>query len=373
MSAGTASAWNVPDSDTQDIKLPEIVSADQFLEESLEIPPELVEGLIHQGTLTMFAGGSKACKSFTLLDLAISVSQGLPWWDRNVEKGPVLYANFELGEAFLQERIFNLADAKGLVDNDEKPLPLPDLEFWNLRGFAANIDKLMPEIIKRCRGADYSMIIVDPVYKLIGGRNENAAGEMAEVLNHFDALAYQTGAAVVYAHHFAKGLAANKEQLDRASGSGVFARHADAIITITPHEEEGAVVVEATLRNMRAPQPFVMRWNYPLMRIASDLDPKKLKSKPGRKSKCSVDGIVSCLADGMTTGQWEAAACKEMGVVPSTFANWKKKAVDEDRVHQRGAKWYRKRKIVYTSFKTGESRIRGATPQDVRYMEEKAE
>src|SRR5882724_12519112 len=106
MSAESTSPWNIPNlnSDAQEIKLPEIVSADQLLGQRLEIPPELVEGMIHQGTLAMFAGGSKACKSFTLLDLAISVPQGLPWWGRQVVKGRVLYVNFELGQAFLRKR-----------------------------------------------------------------------------------------------------------------------------------------------------------------------------------------------------------------------------------------------------------------------------
>ena len=80
------------------------------------------------------------------------------------------------------------------------------------------------------------MIIIDPIYKLMGGRNENAAGEMAEFLNLFEKLSNETGAAVVYSHHFAKGLAAGKDQLDRASGSGVFSRHPDGIITMTALE-----------------------------------------------------------------------------------------------------------------------------------------
>jgi RecA-family ATPase len=303
MSAGATQSWSIPtgDSATQDIQLPEIVSADQFLGQPLEIPPELVEGMIHQGTLAMFAGGSKACKSFTLLDLGISVSQGLPWWGRHVKKGRVLYVNFELAPAFLQQRLFSVAEAKGVADDDVRPFKLPGLDLWNLRGYAANVNQLMPMIVDRCRGKAYSMIILDPMYKLLGGRNENAAGEMCEVLNQFDKLAHETGAAVIYSHHFAKGSAAMKEQLDRASGSGVFARHPDAIITITPHEQDSAAVVEATLRNLPAPTPFVMRWSFPLMHLAPDLNPKKLRGQPGAKPKFSLTTALDNLQDGMTT------------------------------------------------------------------------
>ena len=57
------------------------------------------------------------------------------------------------------------------------------------------------------------------------------------------------GAAVAFGAHFAKGNAAGKEHLDRVSGSGVWARDPDAIITATRHEEDDAFAVEMTLRN----------------------------------------------------------------------------------------------------------------------------
>ena len=239
------------------VQLPEIISAGKFMAEVHEIPAELVTGLIHQGTLTMFAGGSKAAKTFTLMHLGLSVAEGRLFWGRETERGRVLYVNFEIAAAFFQKRLQQLADAGAFVQ------PLQNFDIWNLRGFATNAKDIIPKIIERCREENYSMIIIDPIYKLMDGRNENAAGEMAEFLNWFEKLSQETGAAVVYSHHFAKGLASGKEQLDRASGSGVFSRHADGIITMTGHEVVDAFVVEATLRNFRAPAPFVVRWEYP--------------------------------------------------------------------------------------------------------------
>ena len=43
----------------KEVQLPEIVDAEQFLNESLETPAELVSGLIHRNPLTIFSGGSK--------------------------------------------------------------------------------------------------------------------------------------------------------------------------------------------------------------------------------------------------------------------------------------------------------------------------
>jgi hypothetical protein len=38
--------------------------------------------------------------------------------------------------------------------------------------------------------------------------------------------------------------------MDRMSGSGVFARDADTILTLTEHEVEGCFAVEMNLRNL---------------------------------------------------------------------------------------------------------------------------
>ena len=64
--------------------------------------------------------------------------------------------------------------------------------------------------------------------KVITG-DENSANEMAKFCNQFDKIADALGASVIYAHHHSKG-AQGKKSMDRASGSGVFARDPDALL-----------------------------------------------------------------------------------------------------------------------------------------------
>src|SRR3954462_16003810 len=87
------------------------------------------------------------------------------------------------------------------------------------------------------------------------------------------------------AGHFAKGNAAAKETIDRISGSGVFARDPDSLIPFTKHEEEGAFTVEMVLRNLPPVEPFVVKWEWPLFRRASQLDPARLKQAGGRPAR----------------------------------------------------------------------------------------
>ena len=349
MTAQPATEWPsievIPASVQNIAELPEIVAAEAFLQTPLETPPQLVSGLIHRSTLTMFGGGSKSYKTFTVLDLALSVSQGVPWWGRTVVQGRVLYLNFEIAPAFFQYRISTMSDAKGLVR------PLQDLDIWNLRGCARGIEHLASYIVERCKDSNYALIIIDPIYKLMGDRSENSNDEMASMLNYFDQISTETGgAAVVFCHHFTKGIASTKAQIDRVSGAGAFGRHPDGIITLTPHEEPNAFVAEATLRNFPAAQPFVLRWEYPLMEPAEGLDPRKLVGKAGRKPVYTLTRILNCLEDGMTTGKWQAAAYLAEAVSASTFANLKKQAVDEGHVVAVGKTWVRKPKPIKVSF-----------------------
>jgi hypothetical protein len=55
------------------IELPEIEDAALFTKEEIEEPAVLVEGLLHVGSKMVLGGGSKAKKTWLLLDLAISV------------------------------------------------------------------------------------------------------------------------------------------------------------------------------------------------------------------------------------------------------------------------------------------------------------
>jgi RecA-family ATPase len=53
-------------------------------------------------------------------------------------------------------------------------------------------------------------------------------------MNELEALARRTGAAIVVAHHFAKGDSTAKSAIDRMSGAGAWARDPDSLVVMTP-------------------------------------------------------------------------------------------------------------------------------------------
>lgn len=313
--------------------LPSIRSAKDLLSNPPQKPPEVVEGLLHQGCKMVLGGASKSNKTWVLIDLAISVATGKSWWEFPTVKGQVLYLNFELPEAFFAERIKSVALAKGLklpkasrglVVSANEVDPPEALDVWNLRGYATDFEKLEAEIT-RMAGRKYTLICLDPTYKLLGDRDENRAGDIASLLNGFERLAVGTGAAISFGAHFSKGNQAGKESMDRIGGSGVFARDPDTILTVTRHQEDNAFVVEPILRNHPPISPFGIRWDVPLMKRDDDLDPTKLRRpKAGREPKFKVEDLVAQLEKakaiaGMKTAEFQRLACQETGMSRAKF------------------------------------------------------
>lgn len=251
--------------------LPDIIPASLFSKTVIPRPPELIEGVLHKGTKMVFGGGSKTFKTWSMLDLSISVASGLPWLEFPCVKGQVLYVNFEIPPAFFQERLRSVVRSKGL---EHAPA---GLDIWNLRGYASSYTVIIPQIETALRDKGYSLIILDPIYKLYGTTSENDAAEVGMLLNSLENLATTTGAAIAFGAHYSKGNQAGKESIDRISGSGVFARDPDSIVNFTKHQQESCFSLEFTLRNFKPVESFVVKWDLPLFKRDRDLDPEDLK------------------------------------------------------------------------------------------------
>ncbi|MEE0041689.1 AAA family ATPase [Catenibacterium sp.] len=185
---------------------------------------ELIEGILRQGHKMLLVGPSKSGKSFSLIELCIAIAEGTKWMGRQCKQGDVLYVNFELDRASCLHRFKDVYQTLGLTPNNANRIFV-----WNLRGKTPALDQLVPKLIRRAEKKKYIAVVVDPIYKVITG-DENSASEMAKFCNQFDKIADALGASVIYAHHHSKGAQGGKKSMDRASGSGVFARDPDALL-----------------------------------------------------------------------------------------------------------------------------------------------
>lgn len=196
-----------------------------------DLPPladALISGVLRQGHKMLLAGPSKAGKSFALIELCIAIAEGKTWLGRfSCAQGKVLYINLELDRPSCLHRFKDVYTAMGLAPDN-----LRNIDIWNLRGASVPMDKLAPKLIRRAGKKGYTAVILDPIYKVITG-DENSADQMAKFCNQFDVVCRALDCAVIYCHHHSKGAQGGKRSMDRASGSGVFARDPDAMLDMT--------------------------------------------------------------------------------------------------------------------------------------------
>lgn len=204
--------------------LPDFESMADAWEHLPELAPPLIEGVLRQGHKMLIAGPSKAGKSYALIEMCIAIAEGRKWLDWQCAKGRVLYVNLELDRASCLHRFRDVYDSMRIP-----PQNIGSIDIWNLRGVTEPMDKLAPKLIRRARQGHYIAVIIDPIYKVITG-DENSADQMAHFCNQFDKVCTELGCAVIYCHHHSKGLQGSKRSMDRASGSGVFARDPDALL-----------------------------------------------------------------------------------------------------------------------------------------------
>ncbi|MCE0522041.1 MAG: helicase RepA family protein [Methylacidiphilales bacterium] len=263
--------------------LPETIdAAGLILDELPPDPPFIVEGIFHQGSKLVLAGSSKAGKTWSLIDLALSVASGREWWGFKTNQCTVLYVNFEIQPEFFHRRVALIKKTRAIE------LAPGALQIIHLRGKRLTAELFGQAIKERFEQAGFGLVILDPLYKLMVGKEENSTATLSSVADVIDGIASRCNAAVAYGAHFSKGNQSAKEIADRINGSGVAGRDADSILTLTKHTEEDCASLEAVLRNCPPMPAKVMRWNFPLMEEAKELDPADLKKPGGRPEAIST-------------------------------------------------------------------------------------
>ena len=306
--------------------LPPIMDATKVHVNTFPYPKEIIQKILHKGCKMVVGGPSKSRKTWLLIDLAVSIASGAKWMGSiDCAKGKVLYINLEVKDCFFHYRLDCISTAK-----DEA---VDGLYVWHLRGYAEDIKDFIAKIVKRLEKSDYDLIIIDPIYKLLNGRDENSAGDMTEFLNYLDQLCSKTGAAVVFAAHFPKGNVAKRESMDRIAGSGVFARDPDAIMTMTEHakctDKRILFNIESNLRNCEGMPQFVVEWKHPLFEIASGL---KVEHKASGSStvKSDAEELAELLKEKpLSRAEWLKKAEEVLGTTETTFDRRRREAASE--------------------------------------------
>lgn len=284
-------------------ELPEPESLEDYWDNLPDLAPPLIDGVLRQGHKMLIAGPSKAGKSFALIEMCIAIAEGMKWFGWPCTQGKVMYVNLELDRASCLHRFKDVYQELHIA-----PRGLKNIDIWNLRGKSIPMDKLAPKLIRRAAKKNYIAIIIDPIYKVITG-DENSADQMANFCNQFDKVCTELGCAVVYCHHHSKGSQGGKRSMDRASGSGVFARDPDALLDLIELDVNENLVEQ---QSNRAVCDVCMKWlqKYGKEDIANEDDQcseKQMLAICRVNLKAVYEEIIKEVAEVRKQVQWRTA------------------------------------------------------------------
>lgn len=178
-------------------------------------PRDIVEGLLYEGCMSMWAGPAKCGKTYLLLDLARAVASGTSWGGREVDKGGVLYIPLE-GVGMLYDRI----RAQEMATGQPSPLIFSPTPLNLLVD-----DKHVDEVIDYSEDNDVRLVIFDTFARATAGAQENAKEEISLAIAALDRIKDETGAHVAFAHHHGHGA-------KRARGSSDLLAAPDLIVDL---------------------------------------------------------------------------------------------------------------------------------------------
>ena len=299
--------------------LPPIVSGDQFPKQyDLPRRSPLIQNFCRKGEVVSLTAASKMGKSWFLQNAATCLAEGIPFLGLEVAKTNVLMLDLELAQADAQDRLWSIALGMGLK------APPRDLYLWSLRKHCYDLNVITETLHARLKDMpDVGAVFLDPVYMLGQSQDfdENSSSSVTSLMTELEKITAKNGAALFVSHHFRKGKMGGESHIDRGSGSGVFARFPDCLITLSSHQVQEHAILEMTSRSQKSPQPFVLKMTPPVIEVAENADPTAFRRFDRPNSEpMSDDGILDLVPVGqsLTKAAWMAKA-KMQGVGQQQF------------------------------------------------------
>jgi hypothetical protein len=248
-------------------------SYEDLLSMELDQPEWMIEGVWQKSSHGMIAGEPKTYKSVVATDMAVAVASGEPFLGKFKvnQTGPVMYIQEENAPVLVKDRIIKITTTRGALDGYARynkpylevkmPSQLP-LHFLNNQGFDftdENDRQFLEESIKEIRPV---LIIFDPLYLMLGGKDENSSKDIRPVLNWLLSIRYKYSTSVIVIHHWNK---AGKSERggQRMLGSVLFHGWVEsAMYTRVVDEQAHRIEVEREFRSFEKPNNLELTFNF---------------------------------------------------------------------------------------------------------------
>jgi hypothetical protein len=243
--------------------------------EETPIPPSfIVDGLLLQGKVNMIFADSGSIKSWTAIDLAACVSEGLPWLgERATVQGSVLYIDFEDGLHEFHRRVHLLT----------KGQKRPNLGYLYQPGDLNDKKGFWLRLAKYQQLQKFSFVIVDTLAGGASGIDENDQ-IAADPLKFAGTFTEATGATVLLLHH------ANRSGEIR--GTSAFKANVDTLFKLDTISDEGGihkVRLQCTKSGQRKVLPISLEFSDDGLRRYEE--PAKVDDQDDKKEKRTLQQL----------------------------------------------------------------------------------
>ncbi len=279
----------------------------------------LIAGVLEAGSVSMLYGVSGTGKTFTGLDLALSISHGISWQGRAVQQGTTWYINTE-GKRGLKKRLQAwYQEHETLVPTVDafKIIPWPlDLRAYSQELMETINDQAVPP----------TLLVIDNFSMCTSGIDQNKQEQVAPVLQLMNTIAADYNCHLLIIHHTNKAGDVN--------GTMAFRNHVDTMIELV---KEDAADRESPIlfRCMKArdAEPFDdIRTE--LKSVVLSIDPETREvvtscvvipslsaSPPVHEGLSDIEKNIFDLLgeEARTYTDWKKECLKELGIAKATF------------------------------------------------------
>lgn len=212
----------------------------------------LIEDLWTASAVGWVAGSPKVWKSWTALDMAVSVASGTPCLGRFAvdERGTALVYLAEDSLASVRERIEALTHQRGLELQDL------DLHVITTPSMRLDLGRDQVRLQKTARALSPRILILDPLVR-IHRSDENSSAEVSALLAYLRALQRELDLAIVVVHHVRKNGATSQTAGHGLRGSSDLHAWSDSALYLK--RKGDCVVVTVEHRSAPAPSAITFR------------------------------------------------------------------------------------------------------------------
>ena len=221
------------------------------LQSVAEQKPWLIERLWSAGAVGIVSGPPKALKTWTALEMAISVATGAPCLATFPvpRSGTVLLYAAEEPMPALHARL------QALAQNRQMQLDDIDVRVIAVDSLRLDRQKDREKLTATVEFHRPMLLILDPLIRL-HGLDENQSGPMAELLGYFRALQRSTGTAIAIVHHSRKNAAASAAPGQSLRGSSDLYAFVDSLVSLDRRRDQVTLSAEHRSAPGLGPMPL---------------------------------------------------------------------------------------------------------------------